>query len=157
FDMRDIHSVAPELKGVPPGLQWFRIAIERFFVDAIPAQHQGLLEALGKCQADVIIGDDMFFGVLPMLLGPRSKRPPIALCGTSFLHLAREDGAPNFLGLPPAKTEEQHRQYAVIAREYDEAVDRPVLPLLNEILSSLDVSQISVPLFHSVVELADAY
>ena len=26
--------------------------------------------------ADIIIGDDMFFGVLPMLLGPRSKRPP---------------------------------------------------------------------------------
>ena len=65
----------------------------------------------------MIVGDDMFFGVLPMLLGPRSKRPPIVLCGTSFLHLAREDGAPNFLGLPPATTEEQRRQYADIARD----------------------------------------
>ena len=124
---------------------------------SLPAQHQGLLQALQECQADVIVGDDMFFGVLPMLLGSRSKRPPIVLCGTSFLHLAREDGAPNFLGLPPATTEEQRRQYADIAREYDEAVDQPSLLRLNKALNTLGVGPVSMPLFHSVVELADAY
>src|ERR1700733_432637 len=79
------------------------------------------------------------------------------LCGTSFLHLAREDGAPNFLGLPPATTEEQRRQYANIARTYDEAVDQPSLLSLNEALNTLGVGPVSMPLFHSVVELADAY
>jgi MGT family glycosyltransferase len=157
FDGRDFLSVAPELKDIPPGLEWFRVAIERIFVDSLPAQHQGLLQALEKCEADVIVGDDMFFGVLPMLLGSQSKRPPIVLCGTSFLHLAREDGAPNFLGLPPATTDEQGHQYADIAREYDEAVDRPSLLSLNEVLTALGVGPVSVPLFHSVVELADAY
>ena len=157
FDLRDFSSVAPELKDIPPGLEWFRVAIERIFVDPVPAQHQGLLQPLEDCQADVIVGDDMFFGVLPMLLGPRSKRPPIVLCGTSFLHLAREDGAPNFLGLPPATTKEQRHQYADIAREFDEAVDQPALLRLNEILKTLGVRPLSVPLFHSVVELADAY
>jgi MGT family glycosyltransferase len=157
FDGRDFLAVAPELKDIPPGLEWFRIAIERIFVDSLPAQHQGLLQALEECQANVIVGDDMFFGVLPMLLGSPSKRPPIVLCGTSFLHLAREDGAPNFLGLPPATSEEQRRQYADIARTYDEAVDQPSLRSLNKVLLSLDVSPVSVPLFHSVVELADAY
>jgi Glycosyltransferase family 28 N-terminal domain len=120
FDLRDILSVAPELKDIPPGLERRRIAIERFFVDPVPAQHQGLLHALQECRADVIVGDDMFFGVLPMLLGPRPMRPPVALCGTSFLHLAREDGAPNYAGLPPATTEEQRHQYADIARKWDE-------------------------------------
>jgi MGT family glycosyltransferase len=157
FDGRDFLAVAPELKDIPPGLEWFRVAIERIFVDSLPAQHQGLLQALEECQAEVIVGDDMFFGVLPMLLGSRSKRPPIVLCGTSFLHLAREDGAPNFLGLPPATSEEQRRQYADIARTYDEAVDQPSLLSLNKALLSLGVSSVSVPLFHSVVELADAY
>ena len=157
FDLRDILSVAPELKDIPPGLEWFRVAIVRIFIDALPAQHQGLQQALREYQADVIVGDDMFFGVLPMLLGPRSKRPPIALCGTSFLHLAREDGAPNFLGLPPATTEEQRHQYATIAREYDEAVDQPSIRCLNKMLSTRGVGPVSVPLFHSVVELADAY
>ena len=157
FDGRDLLSVAPELKDIPPGLKWFQVAIERFFLDRLPAQHQSLLQAVQECQADVIVGDDMFFGVLPMLLGPRSKRPPIVLCGTSFLHLAREDGAPNFLGLPPATTEEQRRQYADIAREFDEAVDQPSLLRLNKELNAFGVGPLSVPLFHSVVELADAY
>jgi UDP:flavonoid glycosyltransferase YjiC (YdhE family) len=157
FDLREIHSVAPELKDIPPGFEWFRVAMERIFVDAIPAQHQGLLQALHECQADVIVGDDMFFGVLPMLIGLRSERPPVVLCGTSFLHLAREDGAPNFLGLPPATTKEQRHQYAEIAREYDEAVDQPSLVCLNKALGALGLGPVSVPLFHSVVELADAY
>src|SRR5262249_40328125 len=101
--------------------------------------------------------DDMFFGVLPMLRGPRAKRPPIVLCGTSILHWAREDGAPNFLGLPPATNAEQRAEYATIAQQYDGAVDQPVLRRLNQTLKAMAVAPISVPLFHSVVELADAY
>jgi MGT family glycosyltransferase len=154
---RDLLSLAPELKDIPPGLEWLRVAIERIFVDAVPAQHQGLLQALQECQADVIFGDDMFFRVLPMLLGARSKRPPVVLCGTSILHLAREDGAPNLLGLLPATTAEQRNQYASIARTYDEAVDQPSLLSLNKTLHSLGVGPVSAPLFHSVVELADSY
>ena len=62
----------------------------------------------------MVIGDDMFFGVLPMLLGPRENRPAIVLCGTSFLHWERADRAPHFLGLPPAKTRAEFQDYARI-------------------------------------------
>jgi UDP:flavonoid glycosyltransferase YjiC (YdhE family) len=157
FDLREILAVVPELQNIPPGFEWLRVACERIFVNAIPAQHQGLQRALQEFPADVVVGDDMFFGVLPMLLGQRSKRPPIVLCGTSFLHWAREDGAPNFLGLPPATTAEQRAQYAVVAREYDGTVDQPVLLRLNQVLKAMGVGPVSVPLFNSVVELADAY
>ena len=95
---------------MPPGPEWLRVAMERLFVDTIPAQHEGLQQVLRDFPADVIIGDDMFFGVLPMLLGPRSKRPPIVLCGTSILHWRREDGAPHFAGLPPATTQAAARR-----------------------------------------------
>jgi hypothetical protein len=67
FDMRDILSVVPELKNIPPGPQWLRVAIERLFVGTIPSQHKGLQQVLRDFPADVIIGDDMIFGVLPML------------------------------------------------------------------------------------------
>jgi hypothetical protein len=87
FDLRDSGAVAPELKAMAPGPEWLRICMERVFVDPVPAQHQGLQ----SFPADVVIGDDMLFGVLPILLGPRSKRPAIVLCGTSFLHWYRED------------------------------------------------------------------
>ena len=109
FDPQDLFSLVPELKSIPPGPEWLRIACERIFVEAIPAQYQGLRQALDKFAADVIVGDDMFFGVLPMLRGPRAKRPPIVLCGTSILHWRREDKAPVFAGLPPATSQASSR------------------------------------------------
>jgi MGT family glycosyltransferase len=157
FDLEDIVSVVPELKDMPPGPEWLRIAIERVFVDTIPAQHKGLQQVLRDFPADVIVGDDMIFGVLPMLLGPRSKRPPIVLCGTSILHWRRADGAPYFAGLPPATTQAQLKEYAAIAQEHDRVIYQPVGRRLNRSLKDLGVGPLSTPPFDSAVGLADAY
>ncbi len=157
FDLRDFASVAPELKSIQPGPDWLRVAMERIFVDTVPAQHKGLQQVLQDFPADVIIGDDMIFGVLPMLLGPVSKRPPIVLCGTSFLHWHREDGAPHFVGLPPATTKEQRDDYAAIYREHDRLIYQPVADRLNRILKTMGVGPLSMNLLDSVVDLADAY
>jgi hypothetical protein len=147
----------PELKVMSPGLDWLRVVMERIFVDTIPAQHEGIQRLLQSFAPDVIIGDDMFFGVLPMLLGRRSKRPPIVMCGTSILHWPREDGAPLFLGLPPATTPKQRAEYATVARDFHEVVDRPVGLRLNKLLKELGAGPTSMSLFHSTVGLADAY
>ena len=157
IDLTDPFARIPELKVLPPGPDWLRIAMERFFVDNIPAQHDGLRRLLHSFGPDVIIGDDMFFGVLPMLLGKRSKRPPIVLCGTSILHWPREDGAPPYLGLPPATTPKQRAEYAAVARDYHEAVDRPVGVRLNKLLKEMGAGPTSMTLFHSSIGLADAY
>jgi UDP:flavonoid glycosyltransferase YjiC (YdhE family) len=97
----------------------------------------------------------MFFGVLPMLLGPRSERPPIVVCGTSVLHWRRDDGAPVFSGLPPATTKAQFDEYATIAREYDRIVNQPLALRLNQVLAGLGIGPVHTPLLESVVELAD--
>jgi MGT family glycosyltransferase len=157
FDLRSFDEVAPELKTMPPGLDWLRVALQRVFVDTLPFQHDGLRQVLRGFPADVIVADDMLFGVLPMLLGPRSKRPPIALCGTSLLHWPREDGAPHFVGLPPAATQQQRDEYAEIYRVHDEAIYQPVGARLNETLRKFGVGPLSATLFDSVVGLADAY
>jgi hypothetical protein len=68
-----------------------RFYLERF-IDAIPGQHDRLQSVLQDFPAKVILGDNFFFGGLPMLLGPPSKRPPVVLCGTMFLHYRRDDG-----------------------------------------------------------------
>jgi hypothetical protein len=119
LDPADPFARVPELKVMSPGPDWLRIVMERVFVDNIPGQHEGLQRLLHSFGPDVIIGDDMFFGVLPMLLGS-SKRPPIVMCGTSILHWPREDGAPLFLGLPPATTPKQRAEYATVARDFHE-------------------------------------
>jgi MGT family glycosyltransferase len=157
FDLRDFDSVVPELKSMPPGPDWLRVGMERIFVDTVPAQHKGLQQVLQDFPADVVIGDDMLFGVLPMLLGPLSERPPIVLCGTSFLHWHREDGAPHFVGLPPATTKEQRDDYAAIYREHDRLIYQPVADRLNRSLQTTGVGPLSMTLFDSVVDLADAY
>jgi MGT family glycosyltransferase len=157
FDLRNILSVAPELKDIPPGPEWLRVAIERLFVDPVPAQHKGLQQVLRDFPADVIIGDDMIFGVLPMLLGPRSKRPGIVLCGTSILHWRRPDGAPYFAGLPPATTQAQLKEYAAVSEEHDRIIYQPASRRLNLSLGNLGARPLSTPMFDSVVELADAY
>jgi MGT family glycosyltransferase len=156
FDPNNQFERFPELKSMPPGLDWLRVAIERVFVDTIPAQHEGLRRLLTSFGPDVVLGEDMFFGVLPTLLGG-SARPPIVLCGTSILHWPREDGAPIFLGLPPASTPEQRDEYAAIARDFHEAVDRPVELRFSQVLETLGVGPQSMTLFHSSVGLADAY
>jgi hypothetical protein len=92
IDLRDISSFAPELAAIPPGLEWLRVASERFFIDRIAPQHESLQVVLREFPADVIVGDNAMFGVLPMLLGPRAQRPPVILCGTFFLHWSRDDG-----------------------------------------------------------------
>ena len=157
IDVNDILLLAPEIKDIPPGREWLRFAMERFFVDTIPAQYEGIRRVLRDFPADVIIGDDMIFGVLPMLLGPRSERPPIILCGTSILHTRRDDGAPTFLGLPPATTQTQREEYAVIAQEHERAVDQPVGHHLDRVLEKLGIGPLSMTLFDSAVELPDAY
>jgi UDP:flavonoid glycosyltransferase YjiC (YdhE family) len=126
-------------------------------VDCIVPQHEGLQAALRDFAADVIVGDDMMFGVLPMLLGPRSERPSVVLCGTSILHWRRDDGAPEFLGLPPATTLAARSEYAAIAREYDRVVLQPVSRRLNDVLRDFGVGPLAMTLFDSSVALADAY
>ena len=73
LDLTDPFARVPELKVLPPGPQWRRTAMERLFVDNIPAQHEGLRRFVDSFGPDVIVGDDMFFGVLPMLLGTGSN------------------------------------------------------------------------------------
>jgi UDP:flavonoid glycosyltransferase YjiC (YdhE family) len=157
FDPTDTFARVPELKVLPPGLDWLRVAAERLFVDTIPIQHEGLRRLLHSFGPDVIVGEDMFFGLLPMLLGACSKRPPVVLCGTSVLHWPREDGAPLYLGLPPATTLKQRAEYAAVARNFYEAVERPVELRLNALLKKLSVGPPSMAGLYSTVGLADAY
>jgi len=159
-DFQNIASFVPELKTLPEGtprLFRSRIILGRAFIDTIPLQHEALQQILRDVHVDIIIGDNAFLGVLPMLLGHRAKRPPIILCGTSILIWERADGAPNFAGLPPVTTEAQRKDYAAIARERDMVLEQPNFSRANGHLKGMGVPPLPRKVFESPVELADVY
>ncbi|WP_407158300.1 glycosyltransferase [Bradyrhizobium sp. STM 3557] len=153
-DVVDPFSKYPEFKTLPPGLELLRVILERLFVDHIPAQHRGLEQVLREVPADIVIGDDCFLGLLPTLLGPRSGRPPVVCFGTSILHWPREDGAPDFLGLPPAASPAEH---AATIRDHDRIVHQPLAQRLDQCLKELGLGSLASPPFETMVRLADTY
>jgi UDP:flavonoid glycosyltransferase YjiC (YdhE family) len=157
LDLRDRDALFPEWKKLRPGPELLRFALEHVFVDPIKAQHEGLRQVLREFPADVVIGDNFLFGALPMLLGPRARRPAIVLCGTMLLHCDRDDGAPHFVGLPPAINNTQRKEYAAIAKEQDRVVYDAVKRHLNSCLAGLGVEPLSIDLWHALVTLPDAY
>ncbi len=157
LDLRDVDAVFPERKSIPVGPAQLLFGLERGFIEPLTAQYEGLKAVLRDFPADVIIGDNLFLGVLPMLLGPRADRPPVILCGTSFLHCDRDDGAPHFAGLPPAGNEAERQEYAAIARAHDEAVYDPAGRTLDKVLAKLGVGPLPTPMIDAMVTLADRF
>jgi len=157
FDLRTIETVFPELETMPPGPDMTLFYMKRVFFDSVPAQHEGLRQVLSYYPADIIIGDNFMYGTFPMLLGPRSRRPAVALCGTMILHMQRDDGAPNFAGLQPAASSREAEAYAAIFDQHDAAVFEPARRHLNDILADVGAPPLTTNIFDASVRLPDAF
>jgi UDP:flavonoid glycosyltransferase YjiC (YdhE family) len=157
LDFRDVDATFPERKNIPIGPQQMLFNLERAFIEPLTAQHEGMKAVLDDFPADIIIGDNLLLGVLPMLLGPRSDRPPIILCGTSFLHCRRDDGAPHFVGLPPASNDAEREEYAATAKAHDEAVYNPASRTLDKVLAKLATGPLRTPMIDAMVTLPDRF
>jgi MGT family glycosyltransferase len=157
FDIRNASELFAEMKAIPPGPKLLRMILERGFVDFMLPQYQSVKELMREFPFDIIIGDHLMLGVLPMLLGPRSKRPPVALLGTTYLLSSRDDGAPNDAGIPPASSETQHKEYAELFQAFEKAVFAPVGEYLNSRLAEIGLEPLRRNLYDAMVELPDAY
>ena len=148
YDLRDLDARFPERKTMPPPE---RLTFDlKQVIDQIPAGHAGLQQVLQEFSADVVLADISFFGMYPMLLGPRSKRPAVIACGISFLMWHRDDGAPPILGLPPAQNAAEREQYAAIGKDFD-ANFEPIVRYLNDCLAGLGVGPIPAGFFDTMV------
>ena len=157
FDIRNASEQFAELKATPPGPKLLRMILERGFVDFMLPQYQSIKQVMREFPFDIVIGDHLMLGVLPMLLGPRSKRPPVALLGTTYLLSRRDDGAPNDAGIPPASSEKQRKEYADLFQAFEDAVFAPVGEYLNSRMAGIGLAPLRKNLYHAMVELPDAY
>ena len=152
-DLRDFAAAFPDFTSIPPGLPMTRFYFERVFADPMPDQYKSLQRVLKNFSADVILTDNLFLGVLPMLLGPRASRPAIVYCGTTYLLCHRDDNAPCNMGLPPASKQD----YEAIAAEVDQMFLEPFGRHLNGLLASMEVEPMSMNILDAVVKLPDVH
>ena len=152
LDLRDFAAAYPEFRTMPPGVEMTRFYLERVFADPLIDQNKGVQKAIEEFTPDVIIVDNLFLGVLPLLMGPRANRPPIISVGSTYLLWHRTDTAPCNLGLPPAAK----NAYAEIAHEVDVACMKPFGKYINSLLTGDDFPALQLNILDAVIQLPDA-
>jgi MGT family glycosyltransferase len=157
IDTSDMLKAYPEFADLAPGPEMTLFYFQRVFADPMAAQHQGLQEVMETFDADLIVADNLFFGVLPLLLDNPARRPPIMLCGTTYLLWRRDDRGPCNIGLPPAKSMAERRDYAAIADEVEERFSRPFARHLNACLRSVNAPGLTMDILDAVEYLPDAH
>jgi UDP:flavonoid glycosyltransferase YjiC (YdhE family) len=157
FDLRNVDTEFPGFTDVNPGPDRNLFIVKKAFVDTIPAQHEAMQQVLQDFPADVILAESFLFGILPMLLGPRSERPPILMLGTMPLHLHRDDGAPPFGGQPPATNETQREQNEEAYQRHHAAFLGPADVDFQARLLSMGIEPPAMTMFDTTVLLADAF
>ena len=156
-DLSDLAAIYPEFALMPPGLEKLRFTVQRFFIDTMLAQHDGLKQVLKWFPADLIIGENMLMGLLPMLLGPKAARPAVVMCGTTYLLWHRQDGAPVLGGFAPVETEADRIQHDTASEAFDRAVTAPMRRAVDARLAEIGVRPLSRGVFDSLTALPDAY
>jgi UDP:flavonoid glycosyltransferase YjiC (YdhE family) len=157
IDCSDMVAAYPEFATLRPGPEMTLFYFQRVLADPLAAQHQGLMDVMKDFKAHLIVTDNLFMGALPMLLGPRSARPPIIFCGTTYLLWRRDDKAPCNTGMPPARTECERRKYSALAEQIDEVFSNPFRDHLNKCLASVGAPPLEMNVLDAVEYLPDIH
>ncbi|MFJ5409548.1 glycosyltransferase [Pectobacterium punjabense] len=110
FDYRKLEQHFPLRATLPPGNAQMALALKNFFAAPIPLLDRQLRDALAKTHADLLIVENCFYGVLPLLFS--GSRPPVIAVGVTPLSYSTRDSV--FYGprippklLPPDLSHEQ--------------------------------------------------
>jgi UDP:flavonoid glycosyltransferase YjiC (YdhE family) len=140
----------PERMQKPPGMEMTGYDLVHFFARVIPAQFASLKMALYDFEADLILADSLYWGTLPMLVGPPDKRPAIAHLGVSVVNIASGKNIP----LRPGETPEE-REGEVQLRE--RFMLQPAQKAVNAALASLGCPALPCPILEAMTKLPDLY
>jgi MGT family glycosyltransferase len=156
-DASDMLAAYPDFATIEPGPAMTLFYFQRVFADPLGAQYRGLREVMASFAADLVVADNLFFGVLPFLLGERSARPAILLCGTTFLLWHRPDRGPCNLGLPPARDADETAAYAAIADDVARQFADPFAAHIDRCLASAGAPPLPMDILDAVTCLPDAH
>ncbi len=94
-DSHDLMVANPERESSSRrGVRGVKDDLRRIFVGPLAGQCRGLRAILADFPTECIVVDSMFFGALPLALGPASARPALACVGVMPLASCSRDTAP---------------------------------------------------------------
>ncbi|SCZ58554.1 MULTISPECIES: glycosyltransferase [Photorhabdus] len=112
FDYRHLEQHFPDRAQLPPGNVQMALAFKNFFSAPIPLLDHQLRQIIREQQAELLIAENCFYGILPLLQEEKTHRLPIIVIGITPLAYSSKDSI--FWGprippavLPPELTHEQ--------------------------------------------------
>src|SRR5438309_8590423 len=140
----------PERMQKLPGMEMTGYDLVHFFARNIAAQFASLKVALYDFPADLILADSIYWGTLPMLVGPRDKRPAIAHLGVSVVNIGSGKNIP----MRPDDTPEQREAELQLRERF---MLQPAQKAVNAALVSLGYPALPCPILEAMTELPDLY
>jgi UDP:flavonoid glycosyltransferase YjiC (YdhE family) len=102
YDAHDLMVANPEREARSArGVRGVKDDLRRIFIGPLTGQYADLMGLLADFEAEVIVVDPMFFGALPLALGPRESRPALAVIGVMPLTVSSRDAATFGAALQP--------------------------------------------------------
>ena len=140
----------PERMQKSPGMEMTGYSLVHFFARNIAAQSASLKMALYDYPADLIFADSTYWGTLPMLIGPRHKRPAIAHLGVSVVNCGSGRNIPLRADETPAsrEAEVQHRERFML---------QPAQEAVDAVLTRLGSPALPCPILEAMTKLPDLY
>jgi MGT family glycosyltransferase len=140
----------PERTGKSPGMEMAGYDLVHFFARNVAAQFASLKMALYDFQADLILADSLYWGTLPMLVGPRDKRPAIAHLGVSVVNVLSGKNV-------PMRHNETSNQRNAELRLRERLILQPAQQAVDAALASLGCPTLPCPVLEAMTELSDLY
>lgn len=156
LDYRRVDEYFPEYRDAKPGPEKMMFGLKHFVCDAMIGQKAGLEEILQDFPADAILGDTVFAGAVPMLLGPREARPAVVTLGITALAATSVDTAFFGSGLPPSATAEGRARNIAMHRTM-QALCAGMQQGFNDTLASIGCPPLPEFMFDAFITLPDHY
>ncbi|GAA4475391.1 glycosyltransferase [Phytohabitans houttuyneae] len=138
YDARDMDAAFPG-RTTRSGLRKLTFDVQHTFVKPVRAQADALRALLDAEPVDAVLAETGFLGVLPLLVDPRPRRPPVVSVGITVLTLSSRDTAPFGLGLPPSSSAAGRVRNRLLNLLVRRAVFGPNQRRLNRTLRAMDL------------------
>lgn len=140
----------PEREQKTPGIEMIAFDMEHYFAPVLDKEAASLKMALRDFPADLILAESLFFGTLPLLLGPREERPVIAHMGVTVLNVGSGKSMP-----PRPGVSAEQLQVERVRR--DLRLTQPVQAAFNQSLAETGCGPLPCPVLESMSVLPDLY